>query len=68
MIMATAIKKNSKNKSNSRKQLKTEGPLCEKDEQSRAIEQAKLRTGDALDKWRRLTEKAEKNLKSKAKR
>lgn len=32
--------------------LKTEGPLCEKDEQARAIERSKKLQADALKKWR----------------
>lgn len=34
--------------------LKTEGPLCEKDEQALAIERAKLLQKEALEKWERL--------------
>ncbi|HTE00984.1 MAG TPA: hypothetical protein VK668_16950 [Mucilaginibacter sp.] len=35
--------------------LATEGPLCEKDEQGRAIERTKLLQKEALEKWERLT-------------
>jgi hypothetical protein len=34
--------------------LKTEGPLCEKDEQALAIERTKLLQKEALEKWQRL--------------
>jgi hypothetical protein len=34
--------------------LKTEGPLCEKDEQALMIERAKLLQKEALEKWKRL--------------
>ncbi|MDN5286655.1 MAG: hypothetical protein JWR38_2929 [Mucilaginibacter sp.] len=34
--------------------LRTEGPLCEKDEQALAIERAKLLQKEALEKWQRL--------------
>jgi hypothetical protein len=34
--------------------IKTEGPLCEKDEQGLAIERTKLLQKEALEKWQRL--------------
>jgi hypothetical protein len=37
--------------------LKTEGPLCEKDEQALAIERTKALQKEALAKWKRLKAK-----------
>ena len=36
------------------KLLKTEGPLCEKDEQARAIERSKKLQAEAIKKWREM--------------
>jgi len=38
-------------------ELKSEGPLIEKDEQGQAIERARSLQKQALEKWRRLKEK-----------
>ena len=43
--------------------LATEGPLCEKDEQGRAIERTKLFQKEALEKWARILR--EKNVAGK---
>lgn len=34
--------------------IKTEGPLCEKDEEGLSIERTKLLQKEALEKWHRL--------------
>jgi len=45
-------------------ELKTEGPLKEKDEQSQAIEQQRKLSEIALEKWRRLKEKIKHSFKN----
>jgi len=44
-------------------QLKTEGPLKEKDQQNQAIEQQRKLGEIALAKWRRLKEKVKQTFK-----
>ncbi|MDB4922988.1 MAG: hypothetical protein JWQ54_4971 [Mucilaginibacter sp.] len=44
--------------------LKTEGPLCEKDEQGESIERTKLLQKEALEKWERLKRTREQNMVS----
>ncbi|WP_299590292.1 hypothetical protein [Mucilaginibacter sp.] len=44
--------------------MKTEGPLCEKDEQGESIERTKLLQKEALEKWERLKRTREQNMVS----
>jgi len=46
-------------------ELKSEGPLIEKDEQAQAIEKARSFQKQALEKWRRLKEKLGEMVRGK---
>jgi hypothetical protein len=55
--MSSAEDKPAEKTSTHSPELKSEGPLIEKDEQAQAIEKARSFQKQALEKWRRLKEK-----------
>jgi hypothetical protein len=56
-LLILTMKNSSKTNANPGKPLKTEYPLCEKDEQTRRIEEVRKLQAQALQIWRSLKKK-----------